>query len=235
MSEKKRVLFLCTHNSARSQMAEGLLRHLAGDRYDVFSAGTEETWVHPLAIEAMREIGVDLTSHTSKTLDRFLAQQFDAVITVCDRAGETCPAFPGEVQRLHWSFDDPSQSGLDAFRRVRGEIETRLRKFARPLVCDMSAFTREQRERHLAATRVLVTKATRTELDDGYAFSIDRNDLSPAELAEWVADESRCCPALDFHVELPALGPSTLRIGGGADVKPFIAAEFGFPSPAASQ
>jgi arsenate reductase len=229
MSEKKRVLFLCTHNSARSQMAEGLLRHLAGDRYDVFSAGTEETRVHPLAIVAMREIGVDLTSHSSKTVDRFLPQQFDSVITVCDRAGESCPTFPGNAQRLHWSFEDPSRSGLDAFRKVRDEIEARLREFARPLVCDMSAFTPEQRARHLAATRVLVTKATRTELDDGYAFTIDRNELSPAELGEWVADEWRCCPALDFHVELPAVGPLTLRIAGGANVKPFIAAELALP------
>lgn len=128
MSEKQRVLFLCTHNSARSQMAEGLLRHFAGDRFEVFSAGTEETRVHPLAIDAMRELGIDISTHTSKTLDRFLPQQFDFIVTVCDRAGETCPMFPGEVQRLHWSFDDPSRGTIETFRRVRDEIHARMRE-----------------------------------------------------------------------------------------------------------
>ena len=91
---KKRVLFLCTHNSARSQMAEGLLRNMAGDRFDVFSAGTERTYVQPLAIDAMREIGIDITPQTSKTLDELEGQTFDYVITVCDRANESCPILP---------------------------------------------------------------------------------------------------------------------------------------------
>jgi arsenate reductase (thioredoxin) len=123
-----RVLFLCTHNSARSQMAEGLLRRLAADRFEVASAGTEARGVNPLAVRAMAEIGVDLRGHTSKTLDRFLGERWDYVITVCDNANESCPVFPGRVTRLHWSFDDPSAAAggdeqrLAVFRRVRDEI-----------------------------------------------------------------------------------------------------------------
>lgn len=130
-----RVLFLCTHNSARSQMAEGFLRALAGDRFDVASAGTEATRVHPLAIRAMEEVGIDLGEHTSKTIDVFLGQPWDYVITVCDNANERCPMFPGGTTRIHWSFDDPSQAtGTDEdklrrFRRVRDEILTRLRQW----------------------------------------------------------------------------------------------------------
>jgi len=97
----------------------------------------------------------------------------------------------------------------------------------RILVCDMSALTAEQRARHQAMTRRLLEHATRDELAEGYLFTIDRTHISVAELAEWVADESRCCPAVDFHVELPAFGPLTLRLDGGADVKQFIAAELG--------
>lgn len=130
---KLRVLFLCTHNSARSQMAEGLLRALAGDRFDVASAGTEATRVHPLAIRAMQEVGIDLTGHTSKTIDMLIDQPWNYVITVCDSANERCPIFPGKTTRLHWSFDDPSQAtGTDAdrlekFRRIRDEIHAKLR------------------------------------------------------------------------------------------------------------
>lgn len=132
---KKRVLFLCTHNSARSQMAEGLLRAMAGDGFEVFSAGTEETRVHPLAIEAMREIGIDISGHRSKTLDEFAGRQFDYVVTVCDRANESCPIFPGATERIHWSFDDPSAAtGTDAerlrvFGQIRDAIQQRLRTF----------------------------------------------------------------------------------------------------------
>lgn len=134
-TEKKRVLFLCTHNSARSQMAEGLLRNMAGDRFDVFSAGTEETRVHPLAIEAMREAGIDISNHRSKTLDAFQDEHFDSVITVCDRANESCPIFPATTERIHWSFEDPSAASgtyeekLHAFRTVRDAIQQRLRTF----------------------------------------------------------------------------------------------------------
>lgn len=132
---KKRVLFLCTHNSARSQMAEGLLRKMGRDQFDVFSAGTERTLVQPLAIEAMREIGIDISGHTSKTLDAFSGENFDYVITVCDRANESCPIFPGTTERIHWSFEDPAavsgteEQKLRAFRTVRDAIQQRLRMF----------------------------------------------------------------------------------------------------------
>jgi arsenate reductase (thioredoxin) len=129
---RSKVLFLCTHNSARSQMAEGLLRHLAGDRFEVMSAGTEATHVRPLAIRAMDEIGVDISSQESKTLERYLREPFDYVITVCDDANEACPFFPGASNRLHWSFEDPSRAGgsekerLAVFRSVRDRIRDRV-------------------------------------------------------------------------------------------------------------
>lgn len=135
MPDKKRVLFLCTGNSARSQMAEGLLRHIAGDSYEVFSAGTHPVGVNPFAIQVMKEIGIDISHHRSKSLSEFLNEPFDFIITVCDRANETCPAFPGDVTRIHWGFDDPAaaqgsdEERLSVFRRVRHEIATRLRLF----------------------------------------------------------------------------------------------------------
>ena len=128
----KRVLFLCTHNSARSQMAEGWLRHLAGDRFEVHSAGTEQTRVRPLAIRAMAEVGVDISGHQSKTLERFLNDRWEFVITVCDDANEACPLFPGGGRRLHWSFPDPSKATgseeeqLAVYRRVRDAIRERI-------------------------------------------------------------------------------------------------------------
>lgn len=135
MNDKKRVLILCTGNSARSQMAEGLLRQMANERFEVFSAGVEPTDVRPQAVEAMREIGVDLSGHRSKSVDEFAGQEFDYVITVCDNARERCPVFPGKTERLHWSFEDPAaaagdeETRLSVFRRVRDEIESRLREF----------------------------------------------------------------------------------------------------------
>lgn len=129
---KARVLFLCTHNSARSQMAEGFLRHLGGDRFEVASAGTEARGLNPLAMRAMAERGIDISSHTSKTLERFLDERWDVVVTVCDSARETCPMFPRAATRLHWSFDDPSGAPgseaerLAVFRRVRDEIERQI-------------------------------------------------------------------------------------------------------------
>ena len=130
--ERARVLFLCTHNSARSQMAEGLLRHLAGDRFEAHSAGTEATRVRPLAIRAMDEVGVDISGQESKTLERYLEEPFDYVITVCDDANEACPYFPGARNRLHWSFEDPAQAEgseqerLEVFRSVRDRIRDRV-------------------------------------------------------------------------------------------------------------
>ena len=131
---KQRVLFICTHNSARSQMAEGLLRHLGVERFEVFSAGTEATHVRPLAIRAMAESGIDISQQRSKALDRYLGKPFDEVITVCDTAAEVCPVFPGAVRMLHWSFDDPSNATgseaeqLKVYRRVRDEIRSCIEK-----------------------------------------------------------------------------------------------------------
>ncbi len=131
---RQRVLFICTHNSARSQMAEGWLRHLAGDRYEVHSAGTEATFVRPLAIKAMAEVGIDISQQTSKTLNGYLREPWDFVITVCDQANEACPFFPGGKHRLHWSFPDPSTAtGTDdeklaVYRTVRDAIRIRLKE-----------------------------------------------------------------------------------------------------------
>jgi len=131
---KRRILFICTHNSARSQMAEGLLRHLGGDEFEVFSAGTEATAVRPLAIEAMAELGIDIAGQKSKTLDRYVNEPFDDVITVCDTAAEACPIFPDAQRTRHWSFEDPSKATgseeerLAVYRRVRDEIRARIEK-----------------------------------------------------------------------------------------------------------
>jgi arsenate reductase len=127
-----RVLFLCTHNSARSQMAEGLLRHLGGGNFEAFSAGIEATGVRPQAVRAMAELGIDISGQESKTLERYLDQPFEKVITVCDQANETCPVFFGAKQRLHWSLPDPSQvTGTDeeqlaVYRQVRDAIRERI-------------------------------------------------------------------------------------------------------------
>jgi len=132
---KQNVLFLCTGNSCRSQMAEGLLRFLAGDRFEVVSAGTLPSGLNPDAVEAMREIGIDISGHRSKRLDKFLGQRFDYVITVCDRAKETCPVFPSTKSQGHWSFDDPAavegppEERRAVFRRIRDEIADRIRSF----------------------------------------------------------------------------------------------------------
>ena len=130
---KQRVLILCTGNSARSQMAEGLLRALAGDRFDVFSAGSTPSVVNPLAIAAMDERGIDIRAQRSKHLNEFLDQPFDYVITVCDNAAEACAIFPGRALRIHWSFPDPAAvegreaERLASFRAVCDAIEAQLR------------------------------------------------------------------------------------------------------------
>jgi arsenate reductase len=135
MTAKHRVLFLCTGNSCRSQMAEGWMRHLAGEQWEVASAGTRPSGLNPRAVAAMAEIGVDIAAQRSKHVDEFLGRPFDAVITVCDHANETCPIFPGPARRLHWSFEDPAAaSGSDAermavFRRVRDALGARIRDF----------------------------------------------------------------------------------------------------------
>ncbi len=130
MNNKKRVLILCTGNSARSQMAEGLLRHDAGERFDVESAGTEPSFVRPEAIAVMRELGIDISGHRSKSVKEFEGQQFDYVITVCDNARESCPVFFGKAEKLHRDFVDPAalagseEERLELFRRVRDELRS---------------------------------------------------------------------------------------------------------------
>jgi len=132
---KKRILFLCTGNSARSQMAEGLLRHEAGERFQVFSAGTHPSQVRPEAIAVMKEIGIDISGHRSKSADEFAGRDLDTVITVCDNARESCPVFPGPTERLHWPFEDPAavegtdEQRTNAFRRVRDRIHDRIKVF----------------------------------------------------------------------------------------------------------
>ena len=137
MSVKKRVLILCTGNSARSQMAEGLLRHDAGDRFDVESAGIRASFVRPETIAVMREVGIDVSGHRSKNVNEFEGQPFDYVITVCDNARETCPVFFGATAKLHESFEDPpapdvgsEEERMAIFRRVRDELRAYFRDFA---------------------------------------------------------------------------------------------------------
>jgi arsenate reductase (thioredoxin) len=135
MTEKKRVLIVCTGNSARSQMAEGLLRHEGNDRFEVFSAGTKPTQVRPEAVDAMNEIGIDISGQHSKSVDEFVGKPLDFVITVCNGANQTCPVFPGNAKRLHWPFQDPAAvNGTEeerqaAFQRVRDQIHGRIMLF----------------------------------------------------------------------------------------------------------
>ena len=135
MTQKMRVLIICTGNSARSQRAGGLLRHAAAGRFEVFSAGTHPSRVSPDAIGVMHEVGIDISGHRSKSVEEFTEQAFDYIITVCDNARETCPVFPASVQRLHWSLDDPAAAHgppaerLPVFRRVRDELRHRIDAF----------------------------------------------------------------------------------------------------------
>jgi len=134
---KQRVLFVCTGNRARSQMAEGLLRHLAPDRFDVYSAGILPSDLADQSIEVMGEMGIDVSAQWSKSVDEYAGQQFDYVITVCDSARGECPNFPGEGQRVHWSVEDPSDIEargyplIDAFRMARDDLKGRIEEFLR--------------------------------------------------------------------------------------------------------
>jgi arsenate reductase len=132
---RQRVLFICTHNSARSQMAEALLRAMGGEEFEPFSAGTEPGKLRPEAIAVMAEVGIDIKGQESKPLDRFLQQPFDWVITVCDNARQNCPVFPGVERTAHWGVDDPAEvegseaRRLEAFRRARDDLRNRIRLF----------------------------------------------------------------------------------------------------------
>ncbi|HJP94639.1 MAG TPA: arsenate reductase ArsC [Pyrinomonadaceae bacterium] len=239
MSDRKRVLFLCTGNSARSQMAEGFLRHVAGDNYEVDSAGVSPTSVRPEAIEVMREIGIDISQHCSKSVDDFAGREFDYVITVCDNANEHCPVFPGPAKRIHWSFDDPAAAGGDelarlaVFRRVRDEILDRLRLFVAntqrqsPLACDMTAIPFDHRQRHMTNSRDLFSRIEETrELPNGYQFRFVSRPKLVTNLAEFVSLEKLCCPFLSFAIEIEAEdGPVWLRLTGREGVKAFIREE----------
>lgn len=134
MASRKRVLILCTGNSARSQMGEGLLRHLAGDDFETFSAGTRPVGLNPSAVKVMSEIGIDISAQRSKSVDEFAGQEFDYVITVCNNAKESCPFFPGEAIRLHHGFEDPAAAPeneqLETFRRVRDQMLNWFREFS---------------------------------------------------------------------------------------------------------
>jgi arsenate reductase len=135
-ASKPKILFLCTGNSCRSQMAEGFLRYLAGDRFEACSAGIHPTTVNPMAIEVMAEIGIDISGHRSKSAAEYLGKHFPYVITVCNHARERCPIFPGPAQRLHWGFDDPAEARgsrearLAVFRRVRDQIRAKVAEFS---------------------------------------------------------------------------------------------------------
>lgn len=135
MISKPKVLFICTGNSCRSQMAEGFLRHVAGESFEALSAGTDPIGVNPNAVRVMAEKGIDISAQQSKGMKPFLGHHFPYVITVCDRANERCPIFPGMMKRLHWSFEDPAhatgteEQKLAVFRRVRDEVDAHIRRF----------------------------------------------------------------------------------------------------------
>jgi len=132
---KKKVLFLCTGNSARSQIAEGLMKSMGGEQMEVKSAGILPSHVHPLAIRVMDEVGIDISKQTSKSQDQFLKEEFDYIITLCDHAAMACPNFPGQGKRLHWSIEDPAMAigtmdeRVAVFRRARDEIRTQIEQF----------------------------------------------------------------------------------------------------------
>ena len=134
MVKKEKIIFICTENACRSQIAEGLLRHLASDKFEVYSAGSRPTKVHPAAITVMREIGIDISSNTSDPISLFINKGMDIIVTVCDNANKACPVFPGKVKQIHWSIKDPFKKwdlnleDLVDFRRTRDELTERIKK-----------------------------------------------------------------------------------------------------------
>ena len=135
MLKKEKIIFICTANAFRSQIAEGIMRKLAGDKFDVFSAGSHPTLVHPVSIKVMKEVGIDITSHTSDPISNFLSENINIVVTVCDNADKVCPVFPGKVELFHWSVDDPFKGWssdpdvLVNFRRTRDDLIERIKIF----------------------------------------------------------------------------------------------------------
>ena len=135
MSKKKNIIFICTGNACRSQIAHGLLQNLAKDRFNVFSAGSHPSQVHPMSIKVMEEIGIDISHHSSDYIDDYLDKSIDIVITVCDNADKLCPVFPGIIERLHWSIEDPfkgwdyNENQMESFRVTRKEIKSRILDF----------------------------------------------------------------------------------------------------------
>ena len=133
MLKKEKIIFICTGNACRSQIAEGVMRQLAGDKFDVFSAGSHPTLVHPMSIRVMKEIGIDITSHTSDPISNFLSKNINIVVTVCDNADKVCPVFPGKVERIHWSIKDPFKGwnshpdDLVNFRKTREDLTARIK------------------------------------------------------------------------------------------------------------
>ena len=135
MPKKEKIIFICTGNACRSQIAEGVMRQLAGDKFDVFSAGSHPSLVHPMSIKVMKEIGINITSHTSDPISNFLSKNINIVVTVCDNADKVCPVFPGKVERIHWSIKDPFKGwgsdpdDLDNFTRTRDDLYERIKNF----------------------------------------------------------------------------------------------------------
>ena len=135
MPKKEKIIFICTGNACRSQIAEGIMRQLAGDKFDVFSAGSHPSSVHPMSIKVMKEIGINITSHTSDPISNFLSKNMDIVVTVCDNADKICPVFPGEVERIHWSIKDPfkgwelNPDDLVNFTLTRDDLVERIKNF----------------------------------------------------------------------------------------------------------
>ena len=135
MKKKKKILFICTGNTCRSQIAEGLLRSMSPEHYEVFSAGSQPSEVHPMSIVVMQEIGIDISNHTSDPISNYLNKKIDTVITVCDNAKQICPNFPGKVEKIHWNIEDPfrgwslDSKDLDNFRKIREEIRERIIDF----------------------------------------------------------------------------------------------------------
>lgn len=214
-------------------MAEGLLQHMAGDRFEVASAGVSPTRVRPEAIEAMREIGIDISTHRAKSVDEFATGEFDYVITVCDNANEQCPVFPGKTKRIHWSFNDPAaaegdeSARLAVFRRVRDEIEQRLQEFTAPspIACDMTAIAQDQRQEHIDTSKDLFSRIHEfRELENGYEFRFASDSI--VKLAQFIALEKLCCPFLNFVLTVEEEGgPLWLRLTGRDGVKAFIREE----------